>query len=146
MAPGSVLVAIASLFLIRLGTNKIVRVINSLLVTALLVISFAFGWFEVRGFFNVNNIAIVNAGAKVDEITEDDALVIAPYMGDPAFLYQTNRWGWPIGGDVESKIKEGADYYVKTSKDEDYAKLKVKYPVVYENDEFSILHLSGISK
>ena len=146
MAPGSVLVAIASLFLIRLGTNKIVRVINSLLVTALLVISFAFGWFEVRGFFNVNNIAIVNAGAKVDEITEDDALVIAPYMGDPAFLYQTNRWGWPIGGDVESKIKEGADYYVTTSKDEDYARLKTKYPVVYENDEFSILHLSGISK
>ena len=60
------------------------------------VLSLAFGWFEVRGFFNINNPAIVEAGRKLDEIAPVDALVIAPYGGDPAFLYQTGRHGWPV--------------------------------------------------
>lgn len=141
VAPGAVMVALGSFELVKLGKNKLQKVVNSAFVLTLLLLSLAFGWFEVRGFFNINNMPIVNAGAKIDEITPPDALVIAPYMGDPAFLYQTNRSGWPVGGDIESKIKLGADYYVTTSKNEDYARLILSYPVIYENDEFSILKL-----
>lgn len=143
MAPGSVMVAIGSLSLIKLGKTRIQKLVNSVMVAVLFLLSFAFGWFEVRGFFNINNPAIVHAGEKIDEITPPDALVIAPYMGDPAFLYQTNRYGWPVGGDVESKIEKGADYYVTTSKNEDYARLHAKYSLVYENDEYAILDLNS---
>lgn len=143
LAPGSVLVALGSLALIDLGKTLVARSFNTLVVLALFVLSLAFGWFEVRGFFNINNPAIVRAGAKIDEITEKDALVIAPYMGDPAFLYQTNRYGWPIGGDIEAKIKEGADYYVTTAKDEEYQKVLSSHQnIVYESDEFVIIRLT----
>lgn len=141
---GSVLVALGSYTLIRMARNRAEKTLNALMVFALLSISLAFGWFEVRDFFNINNPAIVRAGEKIDEIAESDALVIAPYQGDPAFLYQTNRHGWPIGGDINTKIKEGADYYVTTSRDDEYARVKEYHQLIFENDEFSIIKLSPV--
>jgi uncharacterized membrane protein (DUF441 family) len=142
VAPGVVLVVIGAMSLINMGKTIFQKIINSSLVIILIMLSLAFGWFEVRGFFNINNSAIVEAGKKIDEITPKESLVIAPYGGDPAFLYQTNRHGWPIGGDIDRLIREGADYYVTTSRDEDYNKLKKTYPIIYENDLYSIIKLS----
>jgi hypothetical protein len=143
VAPGAVLVIIGSMSLIDLAKTRVQKIINTSLVLSLLIMSLAFGWYEVRGYFNINNPAIVEAGKKVDELTPKDALVIAPYQSDPAFLYQTNRHGWPIGGDIESKIKEGATFYVTTSKDVEYSQLIKTYPVLFENDQFSIIDLRG---
>lgn len=142
VAPGSVLIALASLSLIKLSKNWLGKLFNSGLVIGLIILSFALGWFEVRGYFNINNPAIVAAGQKVDEITPKDAIVIAPYGGDPAFLYQTNRHGWPVGGDVEKRMADGATYYVTTSRDDEYNRLKKDYTLVYENDQYSIIKLS----
>lgn len=142
VAPGSVMVALGAGALVALGKNRLSRIVNSLAVGVLLLLTFAFGWFEVRGFFNINNPAIVEAGKKIDSLAPADALVIADYQGDPAFLYQTNRYGWPIGGDVESKIQEGADFYLTTSRNDDYNRLRVTYPVIFETDQFSILQLN----
>lgn len=141
MPVGAVLVALGSAALIKMGKTALQKWVNGGFVGILLILSLAFGWFEVRGFFNINNPAIVEAGTKVDEITEKDALVIADYQGDPAFLYQTNRYGWPIGGDVEGKIEEGADYYVTTSFNDDFNRLKSKYPVIFQNDVYAIIKL-----
>jgi len=141
VAPGIVLAVIGGQTLINLGKNNLQKIINSCFVLVLVVISLAFGWYEVRGFFNINNPAIVEAGKKVDEITPKDALVIAPYGGDPAFLYQTNRHGWPVGGDAESRMADGATYYVTTSKEDEFARLKAKYGVVVENDSYAIIKL-----
>jgi uncharacterized membrane protein len=77
----------------------------------------AFGWYEVRGLFNINHPEIVAAGKAADELLPQNALVIAPYQGDTAFLYQTNRRGWPIGGNIQEKIKLGATDYVTTTFD-----------------------------
>lgn len=142
VAPGIVLAVIGGNALIGLGKTKLQKIINSILVGMLVILSLAFGWFEVRGYFNINNPAIVEAGKKVDEITPKDALVIAPYQGDPAFLYQTNRHGWPIGGNIEVYIANGATYYVTTSRDDEYNRLKKSYPVIFENDLYSIIKLS----
>ncbi len=141
VAPGSVLIAIAAVNLVKLGKNFLGKSINTLLVIALFALSFAFGWFEVRGYFNINNPAIVTAGNAVDELTPKDAIVIAPYQGDPAFLYQTNRHGWPIGGDIDTKIKLGSTYYVTTSKDAEEKDLANKYTVVKETDDYVIIKL-----
>jgi hypothetical protein len=141
VAPGVVLIIIGASSLINLGKNMWQKFINFGLAGSLLVLSLALGWFEVRGFFNINNPAIVEAGKKVDEITPKDAIVIAPYQGDPSFLYQTNRHGWPVGGDAEKRMADGATYYVTTSKEDEYARLKSTYTLVYETDSYAIIHL-----
>ncbi|MFZ2199634.1 MAG: glycosyltransferase family 39 protein [Microgenomates group bacterium] len=141
VAPGIVLAIIGGQSLINLGKSTLQKIINFCFVIILVVISLAFGWYEVRGFFNINNPAIVEAGQKLDEIAPAGALVIAPYGGDPAFLYQTNRHGWPVGGDAQKRMDDGATYYVTTSKEDEFARLKSKYGVVFENDNFAIIHL-----
>lgn len=141
VAPGVVIAMIGAKYLIDLGKTTFQKLINIGLVGMLVVLSLAFGWYEVRGFFNINNPAIVSAGKKVDELTPKDAIVIAPYQGDPAFLYQTNRHGWPVGGDAELRMADGATYYVTTSKEDEYARLKKQYTLIYETEQFSIIHL-----
>lgn len=142
VAPGVSLIVIGAMSLINLGKNIWQKSLNTLMVASLLVLSLALGWFEVRGYFNINNPAIVEAGAKVDEITPKDAIVIAPYGGDPTFLYLTNRHGWPVGGDAEKRMAEGATYYVTTSKEDEFARLKKQYTLVFENDAYAIIKLS----
>ncbi len=79
------------------------------------VFMLAFGWYFIKDYFNINHPEIVEAGTAVDKIAPKKALVIAPYNGDTAFLYQTNRAGWPIlEKPVDEMIKMGADYYVST--------------------------------
>lgn len=101
----------------------------------------AFSWYEVRGYYNINNPAIVAAGEALDQIAESDALVIAPYMGDTAFLYQTNRRGWPVGGQIEKRIEQGADYYITTSLDDEAKTLIKTYLVVETNSQYTIIDL-----
>jgi len=68
-------------------------------------------------------------------------LVIAPYQGDTAFLWQTNRRGWPIGFEIEEKIKLGAQFYVSTAKDDEVNELRDRYSVLAETDEYIIFDL-----
>ncbi|MFH2085381.1 MAG: glycosyltransferase family 39 protein [bacterium] len=142
VAPGSVLIAYASLYFINLSKNYFHKIINGCLVIALIVLSFALGWYEVRGYFNINNGAMVQAGIVIDQLAPPDALVIAPYQGDPAFLYQTNRHGWPIGGQIDSKILSGASYYVTTSFDDEFSELKKRYGTVIQNNDYAIIKLT----
>jgi len=48
---------------------------------------------EIRPNYAVNHPEIVVAGKALQKYAEKDALVIAPYNGDTAFLYQTDRCG-----------------------------------------------------
>lgn len=142
VAPGIVLAVLGATSLIKLGKHWLQKMLNVGIVISLVALSLAFGWFEVRGYFNINNPAIVEAGHYVDQVTPKDALVIAPYGGDPTFLYLTNRHGWPVGGDAEKRMADGATYYVTTSKEDEYARLKKTYTLVYENDDFALIKLS----
>lgn len=142
VAPGVVLAVIGAQALVNMAKTKLTRIFNFILVSSLFILSIAFGWFEVRGFFNINNPAIVEAGKKIDEIVPQDALVIAPYQGDPTFLYQTNRHGWPVGENIDMRIQDGAAYYVTTSRDDEYNRLKDIYPIIFENDLYSIIKFS----
>lgn len=116
-----------------------------ILITTVLFM-FAFSWYEVRGYYNINNPAIVEAGEYVDQHVEPDALIIAPYQGDTAFLYQTNRQGWPIGGNIEQRIEQGADYYVTTTIDDEAKELMEKYQVIKSNENFTVIKLVESSK
>ncbi len=130
---------IVAVGIIKLLSIKTVQSAGLALISVIFMLTFS--WYEVKGFFNVNNPEMVEAGKAVDALTEPDALVIAPYGGDTAFLYQTNRRGWPIGGAIEQKIASGADYYVTTSLDNEAKALMLKYETAVMHDHFLILRL-----
>lgn len=107
-----------------------------------LLLSAYFAWNEVSGYYNINNPAIVEAGQAVDRLTPSDAKIIAPYSGDTAFLFQTNRTGWPIGGGIDKKINLGAQYYVSTAYDAEAKELEQKYQTVDKNKNYILIKLT----
>lgn len=98
-------------------------------------------WNNVKGYFNINHWEYIEAGKVIDAITPPDAKIIAPAFGDTAFLYQTNRRGWPIGFDIESKVEKGATYYVSSSYDDEARAVEEKYTLVIKTDKFIIIKL-----
>ncbi len=87
--------------------------------TVAFVFMCAFGWYFVKDFFNVNHPELALAGKAVREVANDRSLVVAPYSGDTAFLYQTERKGWPIiEGTIQDMVAKGADYYVSVNYDD----------------------------
>lgn len=101
-----------------------------------------FSWYYVRGYYNINNPAIVEAGTFVDANTPENAIVIAPYQGDTAFLFQTNRTGWPIGGLIDQRIANEAEYYITTALDDEAKSLMEQYQVIEQNERFTLIKLS----
>jgi hypothetical protein len=97
---------------------------------------------SVRRFYWINNPNIVTAGQAVDRLVSENALVIAPYGGDTAFLYQTNRKGWPVGISIEDMVEKGATHYVNTAlNDPEVEFIRLKYTVVEETDTYIIAEL-----
>jgi len=111
-------------------------------LSLVLILSFYFSWYEVKGYYNINNPAIVKAGQRIDQLTPPNAKVIAPYMGDTAFLFQTNRTGWPIGGNIQEKIEQGASYYVTTTLEDEANQLIEQYQVIEQTENYLILKLT----
>ncbi|MBU1071400.1 glycosyltransferase family 39 protein [Patescibacteria group bacterium] len=108
------------------------------------ILSSAFSWYEIKGLYQINNPSIVMAGQAVDKLLPKDARVIAPYMGDTAFLYQTNRYGWPLlTHDIDQMISLGATHYVSVNFDTDTNKLiqNPNFEVLEKTDQFVILKL-----
>jgi 4-amino-4-deoxy-L-arabinose transferase-like glycosyltransferase len=97
---------------------------------------------KIAGYFNVNTWEYREAGQAVDRLTPSNALVIAPAMGDTAFLFQTNRRGWPIGFAIEEKIAQGATIYVSINDDDERRDLAEKYQTVEEGERYLILDLT----
>ncbi|KKQ95693.1 MAG: hypothetical protein UV74_C0013G0300 [Candidatus Woesebacteria bacterium GW2011_GWB1_43_14] len=98
---------------------------------------------RVRDFYIVNHYEIVVAGEAADKLLPKEALVIAPYNGDTAFLYQTRRNGWPVVDEgIGDIIAKGADYYVSVNTgDKDSVEFKKVFKVVAETDNYLILDL-----
>ncbi len=89
------------------------RLVGPVAAIASIILMFAFGYFEVRGYYWINKPQIIKAGQAVDRTLPKDATVIAPYNGDTAFLYQTNRHGYPITDrPLEKFIDQGTKYLV----------------------------------
>jgi hypothetical protein len=87
----------------------------------------------------------MEAGERVNQITPKDALIIAPYNGDTAFLYQTNRWGWPaIDDSIDNIISKGADYYVSVDLGSaDTKMVEKRFKTVEKTDKYIIFDLKS---
>lgn len=121
------------------------RIITIPLAIFLMTIMLFLTWEEVKGLYQVNNWAIVHAGQAADRLLPKDAIVVAPYQGDTAFLYQTNRHGFPI---INSSIEEmmqsyGVTGYVSTVNDAKTAWLASKYKLLEKTDEYILVDLTS---
>ena len=99
---------------------------------------------DIKPFYQINHPEIIRAGTALDKIAAKDALVVAPYNGDTAFLYQTKRSCWPIQQlPIEDLVKLGADYYVSVDINDPgtFDALK-KFEVALQEDDFIIIDLS----
>lgn len=108
-----------------------------------LLISFIMSFNLVKDYFNINNIAIVNAGRMADRVLPEDAKVIAPYGGDTSLLYYINRKGWPAFTDsIENLKMKGASHMVIVNPNEsDLNGFGKQYEIILLDNDSLILKL-----
>ncbi|MEK7526459.1 MAG: glycosyltransferase family 39 protein [Patescibacteria group bacterium] len=121
--------------------------LNKILVRSVVVFSvfmmLLVGYYQTRGNYQINHPEIIVAGAAVQKLTPKEAIVIAPYNGDTAFLYATNRFGYPVIDDsIENMIKKGAQYYVSVNFDNDTNALMKKYKTLEKTEKYVVVDLS----
>lgn len=140
----SALASLGVIFFLKTGRKILFRqFFNLTLCLGLIIMMLAVGWWEAKGFFNINNWAIVEAGREADRILPPQAKVIAPYNKDSAFLYQVNRVGWSfLPYPIEEMIKKGATHYVSVSFDETTQQLIKKCRVLKQTSNWVIIDLT----
>jgi hypothetical protein len=121
------------------------RIVSVPLAVFILGLSLYLTWVEVKGLYQVNNWAIVHGGMAADRLLPKDAVVVAPYQGDTAFLYQINRSGFPqVITSVEEMMRDhNVTGYVSTTNDARTAWLSQKYKLLEKTDEYIIIDLSS---
>lgn len=124
------------------NTKELNRTISRLLAVFSVILMLGIGTYQIKEFYKINHPEIIEAGRALDKIAPQDALVIAPYNGDTAFLYQTRRFGWPVlDRPLETLIERGADYLVSVNFDDDTNAAMAKYTTVMKTDRFVIIDL-----
>lgn len=128
--------------LFKLPDQLVHKKLSTILIIILIFWSLFVSWYNIRGYFQVNNGSIMPAGEAVNKLTPQDAKVIAPYNGDTAFLFATNRTGWPIGYYIDDKIKLGATHYVSVVNDYEANDLAKIYQTIIKTDQFILIDLT----
>ena len=101
-------------------------------------------WYQIKDYYNINNPVIVEAGQVADQFLPANAKVIAPYNGDTAFLYQTNRPGWPLVTHypIQEMINRSATHYISVTYDDFTKSLMTQYPILKQTDQYILIQLS----
>ncbi|MBU1000202.1 glycosyltransferase family 39 protein [Patescibacteria group bacterium] len=131
------------------GNNAFVpRIWTILLGLFLFPLAFYFGFKATKDFYNVNNPSIVEAGKTADRILPKDAIVLAPYNGDTAFLYQTNRLGFAAAAlPIPELVADfGVNYYISTAKDDKTRWVMRNFEVLEDSPNFVIADLTKLKK
>jgi len=143
----SIFIAKGVWFLLKPEAKKINRALSIGLAVFSIAATIALSWYNIKGYYQINNPAIVEAGEAVDKILPKNAKVLAPYGGDTAFLYQTNRSGWPvITESIEGFVKKGATHYVSINFDDLTNDLLNRCFVIEKNDKWAIIDLTKCAK
>lgn len=128
------------------------QVVNKILTRIVIIFSIllmlGMGWYQVKEYYPINHPEIIEAGKALDRIAPKDALVIAPYNGDTAFLYQTGRFGWPaVDNSIENIVNLGASYFVTVNfNDPDTQVIIDHYKVIEKTDQYLIADLKQLIK
>ena len=135
-------------FIQLLSGNRlfIPRILTIPLAFFLFSLSFFFSYKIVSEFYKINNPDMVEAGHVADRILPKDAVVLAPYNGDSAFLYQTNRPGFPQASlPIPDLVTDyGVSAYVSTTKDDKTNWILKHFEVLFKTDKFVIADLTKL--
>lgn len=144
----SIFFALGFVQLLKGNSSFVPRVWTILLALFLFPLAFYFGFKVTKEFYKVNNPSIVEAGKKADQILPKDAIVLAPYNGDTAFLYQTNRPGFAAGAlPIPDLVADfGVNYYISTTKDNKTNWVMRHFEVLVDNPHFVIASLTNLKK
>lgn len=128
------------------NNNNLYRSISRTILIFSLGIMFVVSATDVREFYKINHPEIIEAGKAVDSLVPKNALVIAPYNGDTAFLYQTKRKGWPyVDLPINELIDKGASYWVSVNfEDPQTQEVMKKYTVLKQTPSFVIVDLTKL--
>lgn len=142
----SIFMAIGTVKLFNLPHGQFIKYLGPVVAVSLIAIMYAFGFFEIRGYYWVNRPQIVEAGIAADRILPEDAIVIAPYNGDTAFLYQTNRHGYPLypieGKTLEKLADEGNKYFISVDPNQEFVqKLGQKCKILEATQSYIIIEI-----
>jgi len=119
------------------------RWVSYLTVTVGVIFMLAFGWFAVRDFYSIQHPNIVTAGKAVDALTPKDAKIVAPYGGDTAFLYYTNRKGWPVfDRSFKDFKKAGASYIAFADPTPEELNLETLFEAIIVRKEYAIFDMT----
>ena len=127
---------------LALGSNWLWKKLKILLLLSILTM-FLISWDRIKPFYQVNHYEIVTVGKIVDELLPKNAKIVIPYNGDTAFLYQTNRKGWPAVDDsIDNIIERGADYYVSIDLGSaDTINFSKRFKTIVKTNQYIILDL-----
>lgn len=122
------------------------KIISYFSVALIFLFSFYFSLDQVKSYYKINNPVIVTAGEKIQQLIPPNALVIAPYNGDTAFLYQTKHSGWPTEihepDELKLKYPQNPLYLVSVNFDQYTNNMTEKFKTLYKSDQFIILDLN----
>jgi hypothetical protein len=135
--------AIGTIKLFNLPSEHFSKILGPIVALILIIFMYAFGFYEVRGYWWINRPEIVKAGIAADKILPKDATVIAPYGGDTAFLYQTNRHGYPVvDRPLQELVKNGTKYLVSVDvADSGILKLARDCKLLAHDNDYIIIEL-----
>lgn len=137
----SILVGRGADFLLNMKNEQ--NKIGLLLLLAVIIVgTFAFSWFYIRGYYVVNQ-ASIEAGNAAKRILPKDARVIAPLDGDTTLLNQIERKGWPaFEKSDEDLVRMRASYMILLNPTEnDFSGFGRKYQIVKSSNTYLILKL-----
>lgn len=150
-----IFVPVASVF-VALGFTGLIKGISEFIprlwtipvAFLFLLLTFYFTWTQVKELYKINNPPIIEAGKKANQILPKDAIVVAPYNGDSAFLYQINRPGFPVTAlpIVELVSDYGVTHYVSVNRDDKTNWVLRHFKVLEDNSNFVIADLTKIEK
>lgn len=136
----AIFLAIGANFIINIPKQFFSKRLSTVLLLISVIFMFAFSWYEVRDFYNVN-LSVVTAGEAVDKLTPKNAKVIAPNEGDTTLLYFTKRRGWAsFSKPIDGLKRDGASYLVVFNPGAQG--IKKDYKVIYETKDFIIFDIN----
>ena len=90
----------------------------------------------------------MEAGKFADKILPKEAIVVAPYNGDTAFLYQINRPGFPVTALplIEMVENYGVTHYISVNRDDETNWVIRHFKILEDNSKFVVADLRVIEK
>jgi len=123
------------------------KLMSVLSIIFILSLSLFFSAEKILPNYAINHPEIITAGKKVNDVTPKNSIIIAPYNGDTALLYQTNRSGFPIEVYDFNPIKKefpNQPIYLLSVNFDNYTNEVIKqFPTIYRDNQFVILEIQN---